>query len=131
MKEYRNKEIGNRGEELAIEYLLKQGYQIIERNWSHGKGARCTGEIDIIALNSRGDLSFIEVKSRENAVGEVGDFAPEAGFTKTKYKRLLSAINGYMQDVSHVGEISISLVAINILADGTNDIRFYEDMRIY
>lgn len=50
--------LGKLGEEAATEYLLQQGYRIMERNF------RCTlGELDIIAED--GDyLVFIEVRSR-------------------------------------------------------------------
>lgn len=52
------KMLGKLGEELAFGYLLKQAYQIIERNW------RCrSGEIDIIAEKSN-KLIFIEVRTR-------------------------------------------------------------------
>lgn len=47
---------GDRGEELAAQYLQAKGYSIIERNWR-----RRFGEIDIIALKS-GVMAFCEVK---------------------------------------------------------------------
>lgn len=53
--------LGRIGEEKATEYLLQQGYRIIERNF------RCTlGEIDIIAEEA-GYLVFIEVRSRHDS----------------------------------------------------------------
>ena len=39
-----NKNIGNKGEDIAKDWLEKQGYTIIERNWRHSHW-----EIDIIA----------------------------------------------------------------------------------
>lgn len=45
------------GEQLATDYLRKQGYKIIERNFRKGYG-----EIDIIALD-HGTLVFVEVKT--------------------------------------------------------------------
>ncbi len=57
---YNKRSVGARQEQIAVEYLEKQGYVILERNF------RCrTGEIDIIAKES-GYLSFIEVKYRRN-----------------------------------------------------------------
>lgn len=48
------------GEEMACEYLKKQGYQILERNFR-----KSYGEIDIIAR--KGDVVvFVEVKTRTN-----------------------------------------------------------------
>src|SRR3989338_8163948 len=46
------------GEKLAAEYLEKQGYKIIERNFRTG-----WGEIDIIALDDK-TLVFVEVKTK-------------------------------------------------------------------
>jgi putative endonuclease len=37
-------ELGRQGEEIAVAYLLKQGYIILEKNWRAGRN-----EIDIIA----------------------------------------------------------------------------------
>ncbi len=55
------KQLGARGEDAAVKYLIRRGYCILERNW------RCRrGEIDIIAQH--GDcLVFIEVKLRRGA----------------------------------------------------------------
>ena len=49
---------GDIGEELACEYLLQNGYKILERNFRI-RG----GEIDIIALDG-GTLVYAEVKTR-------------------------------------------------------------------
>lgn len=59
---YYNKLIGKIGESLACEFLKEKGYVILERNF------KCIqGEIDIIAKDiSKGDLVFIEVKTRRN-----------------------------------------------------------------
>ncbi len=52
------KQIGNQGELVAIQYLERSGYQILEKNYRIGRG-----EIDIIAI--REDLLvFAEVKTR-------------------------------------------------------------------
>lgn len=52
------KEIGQLGEEMALRYLRRQGYRILERNF------RCRlGEIDLIAREKE-ELVFIEVKTR-------------------------------------------------------------------
>lgn len=53
-----NKAIGNYGEDIGEEYLIKNNYTIKERNF------RCrTGEIDIIAYNEE-YMCFVEVKTR-------------------------------------------------------------------
>jgi putative endonuclease len=53
--------IGNKGEDMAIRILQKEGYRILDRNFS------CSlGEIDIIATKDN-TLVFVEVKLRRNS----------------------------------------------------------------
>lgn len=52
--------IGRRGEELAIEFLVRQRYRILERNYR-----KSFGEVDIIARD-KNTLVFIEVKTRQS-----------------------------------------------------------------
>jgi len=60
------REIGNRGEEKAAGWLLSEGFNIIDRNF------RKRGfEIDIIAVDVKNVLRFIEVKTVEH--GEMPD----------------------------------------------------------
>jgi putative endonuclease len=52
------KELGRKGEEVALQFLKKKGYKIIERNYV------CKlGEMDIIA-REKDTLVFVEVKTR-------------------------------------------------------------------
>jgi putative endonuclease len=51
-------ELGARGEALAVKYLKRSGYKIIEQNFRVR-----AGEIDIIAEQD-GTLVFVEVKTR-------------------------------------------------------------------
>lgn len=52
--------LGQQGEEVAAHYLQAKGYKILERNY------RCrSGEVDIVA-EEKGDLVFVEVKSRRS-----------------------------------------------------------------
>jgi putative endonuclease len=84
------KELGNLGEKLACEYLVKNGYKIIGRNYRIN-----FGEIDIIAkkkwkLFSKNDdaLHFVEVKTSQ---GPSLQFYPEQRVDwkkQNKYKRL-------------------------------------------
>ncbi len=52
--------LGKTGEQVAREYLIKNGYRLLVSNF------RCRqGEIDIIAID-KNELVFIEVKTRKN-----------------------------------------------------------------
>lgn len=55
-----NRDLGNWGEEQAVEFLRKKGYEILCRNFYSYQG-----EIDIIAKCDR-ELIFFEVKTRRN-----------------------------------------------------------------
>ena len=55
-----NKLKGKRGEDLAARYLIKQGYEVSQRNWT------CRwGEIDLVAKEGS-SLVFVEVKYRSS-----------------------------------------------------------------
>ena len=55
-----NRQIGSKYEQLAADYLKKQGYCIVERNYYTPYG-----EIDIIAQQDE-VLVFVEIKYRSN-----------------------------------------------------------------
>jgi putative endonuclease len=70
--------LGRRGEQLAAEYLLSSGFQILDRNY------RCAeGEIDIVAADRR-DLVACEVKTRS----DVRYGTPAEAVTRQKLRRL-------------------------------------------
>jgi len=77
---------GQAGESLAVDYLLKKGYRILQRNYRYEHG-----EIDIIAED--GDvLIFIEVKTfRSKKFGE-----PEDAVTKNKRERIRKTADGFI-----------------------------------
>jgi len=52
--------LGEKSESIAVSYLKKQGYKIIEQNYRTK-----LGEIDIIA-REKDTIAFIEVKSRKS-----------------------------------------------------------------
>jgi len=62
------RELGDRGEAIAVEFLERSGYRIVAANFTapigrNNIGAQVKGEIDIVALD--GDtLCFVEVKTR-------------------------------------------------------------------
>jgi len=78
---------GNQAEELAKEYLQRQGLRLIERQY------RCkVGEIDLI-MQVQQTLIFVEVRYRET--DEFG--APEETITLSKQRRLIKTAQFYQQ----------------------------------
>ncbi len=81
-----NNEFGKEGEELAVAFLSKKGYQIIEQNYRYRKA-----EVDIIAKKDR-VLAFVEVKSRRsNYTERIADTV-----SKKKIKLLVMAADHYL-----------------------------------
>jgi len=80
------KKIGAEGEDLAAAYLLKERFEIIERNF---RGLR--GEIDIIAKKGK-TLYFIEVKAR----GEGSIIDPLEAVTPRKRKSIRRTAEYYL-----------------------------------
>jgi len=81
---YIKQEIGKYGEILAIKYLQKQNYEIIEKNFYCRQG-----EIDIVAKKDE-YIVFVEVKTRTNsAFGNpseaVGSFKQKHMYKSAKY----------------------------------------------
>lgn len=86
-----NIEKGRQGESLAIEYIKKLGYKIVEKNWHYSRNA----EIDIIA-EDKDTLVFIEVKTRTN----LNYGHPFEAIDKTKLDKIQTAILGYLSNLT-------------------------------
>lgn len=81
---------GNQGESRACEYLIKQGYTIIERNWHDN-----AGEIDIIAEKNSSDnkiLVICEVKTLPNGTLDM----IQKELNKNKQKRILKTTKRFL-----------------------------------
>lgn len=84
-----NKNKGKYGEDIAVNYLIKNNYKILDRNYHFSR----YGEIDIIALD-KNTLCFIEVKTRSsNAFG-----APLEAITRTKLDKIRKSALSYLQN---------------------------------
>jgi len=78
--------LGPEGEQIAADYLVRQGYRIIERNYRFHRN-----EIDIIALQKE-TLCFIEVKTRfSSAKGH-----PAEAVTLQKQREIIKAARAYL-----------------------------------
>ena len=83
--------IGRLGEELAADFLIKEGYTIVERNKHLGKN-----EIDIIA-EDKDFFVFVEVKTRTCLYPESGEFGiPSRAVDITKRKNTVKASRDYL-----------------------------------
>lgn len=86
----RFRDVGQKAEDCAGDYLAALGYTVIARNY---RAAR--SEIDLIAMD--GDvLVFVEVRSRRAACWE----SPEESVDAGKQRRLWEAAETYMAKVA-------------------------------
>jgi putative endonuclease len=95
-------ELGKLGEKLAVEFLKKNGYTILETNWVFQKA-----EIDIIAQKEN-VLAVVEVKTRSSI-----DFGLPQDFVKPKKIQLLvKAVNEYVVSNDLDVTIRFDIIAI-------------------
>lgn len=95
-------ELGKKGEDLAVAYLLKANYEILERNYRFDKA-----EVDIIA-RKKGVLAIIEVKTRSSL-----DFGNPQDFVKPKQiKNLVKAVNEYVSESNIEDEVRFDIIGI-------------------
>ena len=84
--------IGEIGENIAVKFLMKHGFQVLERNYT-----KKWGEIDIIAEKGN-KLYFVEVKSisRLNLDIKDNDYRAEDNMHPWKLKRLSRTVQTYL-----------------------------------
>jgi len=98
----KHNDLGALGEEMAVDFLQKDDYKIIERNWRFKKA-----EIDIIAQKND-ILSVVEVKTRSSDYfGNPQDFVNEK-----KIQLLVEAINEYVISKDLDVEVRFDIIAI-------------------
>ena len=112
------KVLGARGEDLAVKYLKKKGYKVIERNY------RCQwGEIDLVAR--QGDtLVFVEIKSRSSH----GFGLPQEAVDRFKQDKLIEVARAYLAERRLTEDITMrfDVVAVQLTSSGP-DIELIQD----
>ncbi|MDC0177781.1 YraN family protein [Polaribacter sp.] len=109
-------ELGKKGEELAIAFLIENDYKILEKNYRYLKA-----EVDIIAQKGT-VLAVVEVKTRStDYFGDPQDFV-----NPKKIKLLLSAIDYYVIKKELEVEVRFDIIAI-IHKNKTTKIEHIED----
>lgn len=116
-------ELGQLGEDLTCEYLVKKGYKIIDRNFRQK-----WGELDIISKAPDKTLVFVEIKTMQE---NPGGLRPEEQLTKAKLqklKRTASLYAGHHQELIKDNKgWRIDLLALTISGENC-DIRHYENI---
>jgi putative endonuclease len=95
--------LGKYGESVAAEYLIRQGYEIVERNWHCRQG-----EIDLIAKQND-QWVFVEVKTRSSKTADVGFEAVD----QLKLQKLRRTIAQWCQS-RQVSSVKLRLDVISV-----------------
>ena len=87
--------IGKIGENIAVKFLMKHSFSILDRNYT-----KKWGEIDIVAEKDN-RLYFVEVKSvsretLDSVLDETSEYKPEDNMHPWKLKRLARTIQTYL-----------------------------------
>ena len=95
-------ELGKKGEQMAVDFLVEKDYVILERNYRFDRA-----EVDIIA-KKEDVLAIVEVKTRSSL-----DFGNPQDFVKPKQiKRLVKAVDQYVLVNNLDVEVRFDIIAI-------------------
>ena len=97
-------ELGKKGEELALAWLVEHGYKILHCNWRYLKY-----EIDIIASKDE-KLQIIEVKTLQYPM--VGN--PEDGVTKKKFRFIANAADEFLNGHPEFRHVQFNILSITL-----------------
>ena len=95
-------DFGKKAEDLAAEYLQKNGYKILVRNFRYQKA-----ELDLIAEKDS-LIVIVEVKARSTDVFNL----PQEAVNKRKIKLIVSAANYFMEEYNKNQEVRFDIISV-------------------
>ena len=109
-----NLSTGAAGEEIAAQYLINRGDEILARNWRIREG-----ELDLITLDRSGLIHIVEVKTRSSsAFGH-----PLEAIDSTKAHRIQRLALAWLATNGALGcDYQIDAIAVLISSDGSHNI---------
>lgn len=110
------KDVGNEGEEVALQFLLGKGMMLMERNWRHNHL-----EVDLIMLSGDG-VHIVEVKSRTAPVL----VAPERNVTFKKRRFLINAASAFISKHGIDTDTHFDIVSV-ILSGDVREVEYIPD----
>jgi putative endonuclease len=113
------KQLGDMGEQIAADYLVKDGWRICERGFRTREG-----EVDIIARKGK-CLTFVEVKTRRSHLYG----RPEEAEGWRKQQKIRQVALSYLAQKGNgfYDEISFGVVAITMAPDGSPSVDYIAD----
>lgn len=107
------RQTGRQGENAACDWLTKQGYTIVQKNYTSPHG-----EIDIIAEDNQ-YIIFVEVKYRKNSIHLAKYGRPIKAITKKKKEHVIFTAKHYLRN--HPSQKKPRIDAIEIVSEMTTD----------
>jgi len=95
-------ETGQRAEQLAVDYLLTQGFTIRNTNWRMGHK-----EVDIVAEKD-GRLHIVEVRSLTTSFFQ----QPYQSINRIKERNLIEAANAYVRYYKLTMEVQLDVISV-------------------
>jgi len=119
----RKSEIGKKGEDFAANYLTKNGYKVIARNFREK-----WGELDIIAKAPDKTLVFVEVKTISGSFGGLKPEDQVSAAKLRKFKRIAALYAGNHEElIDEKRGWRLDLIAIELGAQKPI-VRHYENI---
>ena len=111
------KRLGDFGEQAATAHLVRQGYELLARNWRGPARAQGGpgGELDLV-LRDGATLVFVEVRTRRSAGEGQGSMSPEESVGPSKRARLIALAYAYLEATAAPAETPwrIDVVALDV-----------------
>lgn len=96
------REQGAKAEEIAASYLMQQGYEILEKNWTNNHH-----ELDLIA-RKQNVLVIVEVKSLSSTYYR----EPYESVNRNKQRLIILATNAYIRRHNINDEVRFDIISI-------------------
>ena len=101
----RHLEVGQQGERVAEEFLVRQRFKILDRNWRHKNHK----EVDLVALAPNQQLVAVEVRSHNTSQA----YEPFESIQTSKIQRLKQALSIYAeQNLDYLPPMRIDVVSV-------------------
>lgn len=116
------KSLGSKGEDIACQYLIKNGYNILEKNFKVS-----FGEIDVIT-NKNDIISFVEVKTRTSLKYGL----PEEAITEKKKLKIIKVAQYYIKKKHLYNYLfRFDVISVQLKNNNIENIKFIKNAFIY
>jgi putative endonuclease len=112
MSDDRRRKLGDTGDQLAAEHLIRRGFQILDRNFRTR-----WGELDIVATDGRA-LVFCEVKTRVASRAGRDPLESVHPRKRAQVRRMAGRWLVERNDRPRAGELRFDAIGITLSADG-------------